>query len=87
LDPENDRPEVLKDYAAKFDAREGWLFLTGDKDQLRTIGYRLGQVDERIEAHIPHLLIGNVKVARWSKLRPNLPAAAIAMQLRAMAAY
>jgi len=32
IDPENDSPEVLKEYAAKYDAQPGkWQFLTGDK--------------------------------------------------------
>jgi protein SCO1/2 len=30
IDPEYDRPEVLKEYAERFDAGAGWTFLTGD---------------------------------------------------------
>lgn len=45
VDPEHDRPEVLADYAAKFDASDRWLFLTGDRGDLVKVageGLRLG---------------------------------------------
>jgi cytochrome oxidase Cu insertion factor (SCO1/SenC/PrrC family) len=86
LDPRNDTPEVLKDYAAKFEAGDGWLFLTGSEQDLKTITYRLGQTDPQIEAHVPYIMLGNVKIARWTKLPPNLPPAAIADRSRQMAA-
>ena len=34
VDPEHDTPEVLRDYAAKHGAGEGWYFLTGDVDAI-----------------------------------------------------
>jgi protein SCO1/2 len=87
LDPETDTPEVLKDYAAKFEARDGWLFLTGKKDNLKKITYQLGQTNPMIEAHNPYFMLGNVKIARWTKLTPNLPAEAIAARARQMAEH
>jgi len=85
LDPETDTPEILKDYAAKFRAKKGWLFLTGDKDNIKKITYRLGQTDPQIETHSPLFLLGNVGGAQWSKLLPNVPAEAVATRLRLMA--
>ncbi|AGC76724.1 protein SCO1/2 [Nonlabens dokdonensis] len=32
IDPDNDTPEVLKEYAKKYNANENWLFLTGDQE-------------------------------------------------------
>ncbi|MEN8815881.1 MAG: SCO family protein [Nonlabens sp.] len=32
IDPDNDQPEVLKQYAQKYDANDNWYFLTGDKE-------------------------------------------------------
>lgn len=84
LDPETDTPDVLKDYAEKFGARDGWLFLTGKKEDLETITYRLGQTDKQIETHNPFIMAGNVNRAQWTKLRPNLPPAAIADRVRLM---
>lgn len=85
LDPENDTPEVLKDYASKFEAKKGWIFLTGKKDDLKKITYRLGQTSPQIATHNPLFMLGNVGAAHWSKLRPNVPAEAVAMRLRLMA--
>ena len=49
VDPEQDTPEVLSEYAARFGAnRERWLFLTGEKKALYNLareGFRLGVAD------------------------------------------
>jgi len=49
-DPAFDTPAVLKNYAARFGARDGqWIFLTGSKDALRRAtvdGLKLGVVDK-----------------------------------------
>jgi cytochrome oxidase Cu insertion factor (SCO1/SenC/PrrC family) len=87
LDPVQDTPEVLKDYAAQFGAKDGWLFLTGKKEDLEKITDRLGQASLPKEAHNPYLMIGNVGIARWSKITPNTPAEIVAMRLRLMAEH
>lgn len=84
LDPETDTPEVIKDYAANFNAREGWLFLTGKPEDLKTIAYRLGQTSGEIETHNPYIMAGNVNRAQWTKLQPNLPPAAVASRVQLM---
>ncbi len=48
-DPGRDTPEVLKEYAAKFHAGDGWFFLTGDKSAIYEFankGFKLGVSDE-----------------------------------------
>jgi cytochrome oxidase Cu insertion factor (SCO1/SenC/PrrC family) len=87
LDPENDTPEVLKRYADKFKARDGWLFLTGRPDYVKEITRRLGHTGDDIAAHATQYFLGNVKMARWTKLAPNLPAPLIAEHFRRMADY
>ena len=37
VDPVHDTPEVLRDYAAKHGAGEGWYFLTGETDAIYTL--------------------------------------------------
>lgn len=37
IDPEKDTPAVLREYAAHFGASDGWLFLTGPKQQVRDL--------------------------------------------------
>ncbi len=34
VDPDRDSPAVLNKYAERYGAKEGWLFLTGDKKQI-----------------------------------------------------
>lgn len=34
VDPKKDTPEKLKEYAARFHAKRGWLFLTGEKESV-----------------------------------------------------
>jgi protein SCO1 len=50
LDPEKDKPEVLKQYAEKFKAGPNWLFLTGDKETTYSLvqtGFKLAIAEER----------------------------------------
>ena len=42
VDPVNDRPEVLKKFAAKFGAGRGWYFLSGDPDNVSAVLKKLG---------------------------------------------
>jgi cytochrome oxidase Cu insertion factor (SCO1/SenC/PrrC family) len=84
LDPKTDTPAVIKKYAAKFGAREGWIFLTGKVANLKQITYRLGHTSPNIEAHNTRFILGNVGQEHWVKLRPDLPAEHIATRLRMM---
>lgn len=81
LDPKTDTPAVLKDYAAKFGARDGWSFVTGRKEDIETITRKLGQVSDDIAAHSPYLMVGDVKRAVWKKFRPNIPEEVIAIYI------
>lgn len=45
VDPEHDTPEVLERYARKYQAPERWLFLTGEREDVRKLsieGFKLG---------------------------------------------
>ena len=85
LDPENDTPEVLKDYAARFEAAAGWSFVTGEPAQVGEITRKLGQVSKEISAHTTHLMIGDVKRAYWKKVPSNTPDDALIAFLRQLA--
>jgi protein SCO1/2 len=58
LDPEHDTPEVLKAYAGKFGAGPGWLFLTGRREDIDAVRFKLGQ-RSRKEEHTNTVLLGN----------------------------
>lgn len=80
VDPETDTPPVLNAYRQKFDAGDGWLFLTGSTANIETVSEKLGQVFEK-EAHLTALLIGNTDTARWRKVPAYLPDNVIASQI------
>lgn len=50
VDPEFDTPEVLSEYAERFQAKEGrWFFLTGEKDRIHVLaqsGFLVGDVQD-----------------------------------------
>jgi protein SCO1/2 len=55
MDPEFDRPDVLKDYAARYDARpQDWTFATGDADQIKLVADMLGLYYARENGLISH---------------------------------
>jgi protein SCO1/2 len=84
LQPEHDTPDVLAAYAKTYGAGPGWLFLTGNKDDIELLRHRLGFVDsDPVEDADPEQHIGTVRITnepmhRWA-MSPALvnPAAMI----------
>jgi protein SCO1 len=68
VDPETDTPQKLKDYAAGFHARPGWLFLTGKKENVDFALARLGQKVARKEDHLTVFIVGNNRTGLWKKV-------------------
>jgi len=67
VDPETDTPVRMKEYAKKFHAGPGWLFLTGKKENLDWALYKLGQYVENKDDHQTVLIIGNEPTGLWKK--------------------
>lgn len=67
VDPVNDTPEKLKEYAQKFHARAGWWFLTGTKENIDQALYKLGQYVQDKNSHKTIILIGNEATGLWKK--------------------
>jgi protein SCO1 len=86
VDPERDRPEVLREYAGRFNAGPGWTFLTGNKRDIEDVVARLGQAVKAPQDHTSLFIAGNAKTGRWVKLHPDMTPVAIAEQLRNLAA-
>lgn len=59
VDPKRDTPEVLKEYAAAFDADlAGWSFLTGDLAAVREVAHRYGvAVVPAADGQVDHTLL------------------------------
>lgn len=85
-DPQHDSPQALKAYARKQGAEDPrWIFLTGAKERVELVLGRLGQLSRSPEEHSTLLIAGDVANKRWSKIRPDAPAAAIAQRLQLLA--
>jgi protein SCO1/2 len=71
IDPEHDTPAVLKEYAERYKAGPGWLFLTGKKADIDLISKRLGLYSppdpRNPDGHIPYLLVGNEATGQWMR--------------------
>ena len=71
IDPEQDTPKVLKEYAEKYHAGPGWLFLTGKTDDIDLISQKLGLYtppDARNrDGHTPAVVIGNEATGQWMR--------------------
>lgn len=68
IDPEYDTPDRLNQYAQRFNAREGWTFLTGDLDTVINVlsafdAYRGDKMN-----HIPLALISTPEQSGWIRL-------------------
>ena len=67
VDPETDTPTRLKEYSRRFHARPGWMFLTGQKENVDWALYKLGQYVETKDDHSTFIIIGNEPKGLWKK--------------------
>lgn len=82
IDPERDTPAAMRAFARTHDAdHPGWMFLTGDPENLEHIIRKLGQYTDSLETHSTMMLAGNVGAAHWIKIPPQDQAPQIAEKL------
>jgi protein SCO1 len=71
IDPTRDTPAVLKAYAEKFHVGPGWLFLTGDKANIRLVSKKLGLWSvtdvENPDGHQASLMVGDEPSGQWMR--------------------
>ena len=67
VDPTVDTPPLLKEYAKKLDAKPGWYFLTGDKENVDFALKKLGQFVDNKQDHLNIFIIGNERTGLWKK--------------------
>ena len=71
VDPEHDSPPALKEYAEAFHTKPGWLFLTGNPEDIKKLRWSMGirDLDPAIDAdftqHGNLLTFGNDRTGRW----------------------
>jgi protein SCO1/2 len=84
-DPARDTVPVVKEYSDYFGPRPGWLFLTGERENIETIVRRLGHTSPDPTAHTTFLMVGNVAQAKWTKLKPTASEPEIVAMLNLLA--
>jgi protein SCO1 len=67
LDPEHDSPEALKTYAEQYRVGPGWLFLTGTREDIDVVRFKLGERGEK-ESHTNFVRIGDGARGQWMRL-------------------
>ena len=68
VDPLNDTPPRLKEYAERYHAKPGWHFLTGKKENVDWALYKLGQYVEAKDDHSILFIMGNEPKEVWKKV-------------------
>jgi protein SCO1/2 len=67
VDPTVDTPPKLKEYAKKLNAKPGWYFLTGEKQNVDLVLKKLGQFVADKQDHLNIFIIGNERTGLWKK--------------------
>jgi protein SCO1 len=67
VDPTTDTVPMLRAYAQQFNARPGWYFLGGKRENVELALKKLGQFVEAREDHMNLMIIGNEKTGLWKK--------------------
>ena len=67
VDEKNDQVDKLEAYAKRFNAKKGWYFLTGSKENLDIVRQKIGKSFETREQHDNIFLIGNTSTRLWKK--------------------
>jgi protein SCO1/2 len=86
VDPERDTVNAVREYAEKYGARKGWIFLTGKKENLAVINRKLGNTRPEPESHILLFLLGNLKTGHWMKMNQLAPVASVVEGLLVLSA-
>ena len=68
IDPEYDRPEVLKAYAKQFHVGAGWTFLTGNSDDISSVLRSFDSYAGSKMNHQPLTLLKRPKSASWVRI-------------------
>jgi protein SCO1 len=85
VDPEHDTPVILKRFADKHGVKPGWNFITGKKENVDWILYKLGNyVEDKLE-HSTILIVGNDATGDWSKMLATEKPQAIADAVKKLA--
>ena len=73
VDPKVDTPQKLKEFARHMNAKPGWQFITGQKDNLSFALKRIGEQAQSPDLHNSLFIIGNDSTGLWKKVMGMAP--------------
>lgn len=68
LDPVTDIPARMQRQAEKFKARPGWVYLTGEKQNVDAVLRQLGAYSADYQNHAPMVLVGDGNTGIWRRV-------------------
>ena len=68
IDPEHDRPQVMTEYLQRYQARPGWDFLTGSRQDIDTVMHAFDAYVSNKMSHYPLTLIKVPGKEQWVRL-------------------
>lgn len=87
IDPLNDTPAVLAQYAAKFEAGPGWTFVTGSRGSIDRVLAAFGiSAGGDLSEHSPYLYLGHEPTRAWSRVHGLSDPSVVAATLERAAA-
>jgi protein SCO1/2 len=81
IDPEYDRPGVLKAYAEQFQAEENWTFLTGDSNDIADVLRSFDSYAGSKMNHQPVTLLRNPDRDGWTRIEGLANGASLAQEV------
>ena len=67
VDPLRDTPQRMKEYAGRYQAREGWVWLTGAKPDVDGVLKGFGAYTPNFEDHPAMVLVGDARGGSWTR--------------------
>jgi protein SCO1 len=68
VDPDNDTPAILKDYASRYEPLPGWWFLRAGKADLDRLLRAAGATPGSPAQHLSQVFIGNATTGNWTRV-------------------
>ncbi|MBE0616982.1 MAG: SCO family protein [Proteobacteria bacterium] len=68
IDPENDTPQVMKDYLKRYGAKPGWEFLTGSRADINQVMTAFDAYMPDKMSHLPLNFIRSAADGSWARL-------------------
>ena len=68
IDPENDSPNVMKDYLKRYRSKPGWDFLTGSRTDIDTVLHAFKAYIPNKVSHFPLTLIKSPSDGTWVRI-------------------